>query len=272
MSDADRTAIKGHRIVTLTMNPALDIATSTATVQRTEGCCLAARYDPGGGGVNVAHVADVGRLATAILPPASAGAMVCDLSVGSGATIPADQDQWGDLKASSTNSAPESQYRFVTSWPELSPAEQGRMPRIFDGQVGSHRRRQVAVPAGVPPDFIASRCPNVCAEIGETFMLTPGGGPANRVGVFPPSRVFANYASASIRTRYRGGATCRRRTRPGHTRGGCRASSCRWALGCPCLQPAAVHNALLASHRAVSAPGCHGRRRSSSRPHWGWPH
>ena len=43
-------------IVTLTMNPALDIATSTDRVLPTHKLrCAAPRYDPGGGGINVAR-------------------------------------------------------------------------------------------------------------------------------------------------------------------------------------------------------------------------
>lgn len=44
------------RIITLTMNPALDITTSVDVVRPTEKMrCGAPRYDPGGGGINVAR-------------------------------------------------------------------------------------------------------------------------------------------------------------------------------------------------------------------------
>jgi 6-phosphofructokinase 2 len=43
-------------IVTLTMNPALDIATSTDRVEPTHKLrCAPPRYDPGGGGINIAR-------------------------------------------------------------------------------------------------------------------------------------------------------------------------------------------------------------------------
>ena len=43
-------------IVTLTMNPALDIATSTDRVEPTHKLrCMMPRHDPGGGGINVAR-------------------------------------------------------------------------------------------------------------------------------------------------------------------------------------------------------------------------
>jgi 6-phosphofructokinase 2 len=49
------------RIVTLTMNPALDIATATdRVVPEHKLRCEAPRYDPGGG-INVARGARLGR-------------------------------------------------------------------------------------------------------------------------------------------------------------------------------------------------------------------
>ena len=43
-------------IVTLTMNPALDSATTTDRVEPTHKLrCSIPRYDPGGGGINVAR-------------------------------------------------------------------------------------------------------------------------------------------------------------------------------------------------------------------------
>ncbi len=57
-------------IVTLTMNPALDIATSTDRVLPTHKLrCAAPRYDPGGGGINVARaVHALGGHAVAVFP------------------------------------------------------------------------------------------------------------------------------------------------------------------------------------------------------------
>jgi len=57
-------------IVTLTMNPALDIATSTDRVVPTHKLrCSPPRYDPGGGGINVARaVHALGGDTVAIFP------------------------------------------------------------------------------------------------------------------------------------------------------------------------------------------------------------
>ena len=66
-------------IVTLTMNPALDIATATDRVVPTHKLrCEAPRYDPGGGGINVARaVHALGGDALAIFPAGgAAGEMI----------------------------------------------------------------------------------------------------------------------------------------------------------------------------------------------------
>ena len=66
-------------IVTLTMNPALDIATATDRVVPTHKLrCAAPRYDPGGGGINVARaVHALGGKAIAIFPAGgAAGEMI----------------------------------------------------------------------------------------------------------------------------------------------------------------------------------------------------
>ena len=59
-----------HPIATLTMNPALDLSTTTERVAPTHKLrCGPPRFDPGGGGINVARVVKVlGGDATAVYP------------------------------------------------------------------------------------------------------------------------------------------------------------------------------------------------------------
>ena len=61
-------------IVTLTMNPALDVTADAQVVRPTDKIrCVGARYDPGGGGVNVAQVAhNLGSSVVAVLPAGGA--------------------------------------------------------------------------------------------------------------------------------------------------------------------------------------------------------
>src|SRR5271169_2012919 len=66
-------------ILTLTMNPALDIASSTERVVPAHKLrCTPPRYDPGGGGINVARaVHALGGEAVAIFPAGgAAGEMI----------------------------------------------------------------------------------------------------------------------------------------------------------------------------------------------------
>ncbi len=59
-----------HAIATLTMNPTLDLSTATDRVVPTHKVrCAPPRFDPGGGGINVARVVKVlGGNATAVYP------------------------------------------------------------------------------------------------------------------------------------------------------------------------------------------------------------
>src|SRR5690606_27788814 len=52
----DDTALSNRPILTVTLNPALDVTTSTAKLHpRRKLRCSLPRYDPGGGGVNVSR-------------------------------------------------------------------------------------------------------------------------------------------------------------------------------------------------------------------------
>src|SRR5262245_3038682 len=77
-------------IVTLTMNPALEVSTDADVVRPTDKVrCGAARYDAGGGGVNVAKVARVlGASATAVYPAGGpTGDVLTDLLTRDGISI-----------------------------------------------------------------------------------------------------------------------------------------------------------------------------------------
>ena len=83
-------------IVTLTMNPALDIATSTDRVEPTHKLrCAPPRYDPGGGGINVARaVHALGGDAVAIFPVGGpAGEMIHHLLDQEGVASSSDRDR-----------------------------------------------------------------------------------------------------------------------------------------------------------------------------------
>jgi fructose-1-phosphate kinase PfkB-like protein len=80
----------GSTIVTLTMNPALDITMDTDRIIPTDKMrCGLPRYDPGGGGINVARIAHVlGASVLALFPAGGhAGNKVTDLVADSAVPV-----------------------------------------------------------------------------------------------------------------------------------------------------------------------------------------
>ena len=187
----DEPEVTGHRIVTLCMNPALDITTNTAEVRPTDKLrCATARYDPGGGGINVALVSEVlGASATAVFPAGGpAGELVNNLLVAEGLAVHrvsiggSTRESFNVNETSTTR-----QYRFVLPGPELTVAEQTECLLALR-RTAAKAAIVVAsgsLPPGVPEDFY-QQVANVCAELGATFLLdTSGGGLKNiKSGVF----------------------------------------------------------------------------------------
>jgi 6-phosphofructokinase 2 len=184
-------SVAGHRIVTLCMNPALDITTSTEVVRAMDKLrCAAARYDPGGGGINVAHVAQVlGAATTAVFPAGGpAGELVDKLLVAEGLTTHRIAIG-GSTRESFTidELSTARQYRFVLPGPELTLTEQ------TDCLVQLRRAAASAaivvasgsLPPGVPEDFY-QQVANVCADLGAMFLLDSSSGGLTHVnsGVF----------------------------------------------------------------------------------------
>lgn len=116
------------RIATLTLNPAMDLSTSTAQVEPTRKLrCSLPRYDPGGGGINVARVvATLGGDALAVYP---AGGPFGDMleRILAGLALPQLRVPIaGDTRESFTvdESATGKQFRFVLPGPALAASEQ----------------------------------------------------------------------------------------------------------------------------------------------------
>ncbi len=184
-------SVTGHRIVTLCMNPALDITTSTETVRPTDKLrCAAARYDPGGGGVNVANVAGVlGASPVAVFPAGGpAGEMVNNLLVAEGHAVHRIPIGGSTRESVTVNElSTKRQYRFVLPGPTLTVGEQTEC-LLQLRRAAAHASIVVAsgsLPPGVPEDFY-QQVANVCAEIGAMLLLdTSGGGLRNvNAGVF----------------------------------------------------------------------------------------
>ena len=119
-------------ILTITMNPAIDISTSVERIQPTRKLrCAPARRDPGGGGINVARVVDrLGSDATALYPAGGAcGQTLLKLveqeNIRSIA-IPIGEETREDFTVVETTTGHE--YRFVSNGPQLERDGVAQLP------------------------------------------------------------------------------------------------------------------------------------------------
>ena len=110
-------------IITLTMNPALDIATETDRVVPNHKLrCSEPRYDPGGGGINVARaVHALNGDALAIFPAGgSAGELICHLLTAEGVrylAVPVAGFTRESFNIEDRSSG--EQYRFILPGPDI---------------------------------------------------------------------------------------------------------------------------------------------------------
>jgi len=178
-------------IVTLTMNPALDITTSVARVQSAHKLrCGIAGYNAGGGGINVARVASaLGGTATAVFAAGgAAGEMITDLLTAE--LVPYERIPIaGTTRESFTvdEKCTGLQYRFVLPGPTVSDSEQTRCLQHLRSCARGARFvvASGSLPPGVAPDFY-QQVADLCVGLGVDFILdTSGAGLAHVTsGVF----------------------------------------------------------------------------------------
>jgi 6-phosphofructokinase 2 len=173
-------------IVTLTMNPALDITTNAEIVRHTDKIrCEGARYDAGGGGINVARFARaLGASVTAVYPAGGpTGAMVSNLVSESDVSV--DRVIIGAATRESFTVNERStgkQYRFVLPGPRLTFAEQALCLDKLRTAAASAKFvvASGSLPPGVPPDFY-QRVADLCRELGASLILDTSGGGLSHV-------------------------------------------------------------------------------------------
>ncbi|MFZ2176368.1 MAG: 1-phosphofructokinase family hexose kinase [Rhodococcus sp. (in: high G+C Gram-positive bacteria)] len=167
-------------IVTLTMNPALDITTSTGRVMPTSKIrCDAPRRDPGGGGVNVARVLQVlGRPATAVFPSGGhCGRALEDLVATEGVALRTVTIRGSTRESFTINEESTGlQYRFVLPGPVLTAIEQQSCLELL-ARVARDAVFVVAggsLPPGVPVDFY-QRVADLVAPLGARLIVDTSG-------------------------------------------------------------------------------------------------
>jgi 6-phosphofructokinase 2 len=174
-------------IVTLTMNPALDIATSTDRVEPTHKLrCTPPRYDPGGGGINVARaVHALGGDAVAIFPVGGpAGEMIHYLLDQEGVRHhPIAIAGFTRESLAVEDRRTGEQFRFILPGPEVSERDQERCLDQLSA-VAAEADFIVAsgsLPLGVREDFYA-RVVQLAQMLGKRFVLDTSGAALKRAG------------------------------------------------------------------------------------------
>lgn len=167
-----------YSIATLTMNPSLDAYCEVDTVSDTHKLRASGeRYEPGGGGINVARIfVRLGGNARCYYPAGGA--------IGAGFDHLVDLHQLvrnrvpiaGSTRASTTVRERSSgrEYRFVPEGPELSESEwQACLEQLAEIRC-DYLVASGSLPRGVPDDFYA-RVANVAAEAGARLVLDTSG-------------------------------------------------------------------------------------------------
>lgn len=175
------------QIVTLTMNPALDLSTSVDKVVPTHKLrCREEKTQPGGGGINISRVIRrLGTPTTAIYPSGGfTGQILTRLLENEGVQsqgIPIVQETRECFTVHETSSGKD--FRFLLPGPVLSLAEQQACADAFY-QRSAIARFMVAsgsLPPGVADDFYA-RLARRAKEHGQHFVLDTSG-PALRAAL-----------------------------------------------------------------------------------------
>jgi 6-phosphofructokinase 2 len=196
-------------IVTLTMNPALDIATSTERIEPVHKLrCAVPRYDAGGGGINVARaVHALGGEALAIFPAGgAAGEMICHLLGEEGVAhhvIAISGFTRESLAVEERSSG--RQYRFILPGPMIGLDDQQRCLEALSGAAPAAEFivASGSLPPGVAQDFYA-RVAELAKRHGKRFVLDTSGVALEQAGrgIFllkPSLRELAELTGRDIR-------------------------------------------------------------------------
>jgi 6-phosphofructokinase 2 len=147
------------RIVTLTVNPALDVAMEAGEVRpghkiRTHGVM----YDPGGGGINVARVIHAlgGESVAIFVVGGYTGRFVEDMLVGSGVACQAvGVAVTTRVSLTVHETASGAEYKFVPESGLLTPSDVDRVLSTIAGLEADWLVASGSLPAGFPVDFYA---------------------------------------------------------------------------------------------------------------------
>jgi 6-phosphofructokinase 2 len=201
----------GERIVTLTLNPALDVSLLVDHVVPTHKLRTnRPRYQPGGGGINVSRVCNrLGESTTAVVPLGGppglrmSELLLDELDEAELRIVPIANDTRESLSVRSRSTG--EQYRFVLPGPEMTSAE---LEACLDAVVAAAAGCRTIVmsgslPPGVDPGFVA----DLVNRLPESSVVIDTSGPAlvaalasNAYLVKPSARELASIAHRELDT------------------------------------------------------------------------
>ncbi|MGB0085043.1 MAG: 1-phosphofructokinase family hexose kinase [Rhodomicrobiaceae bacterium] len=171
-------------ILTVTLNPAIDLTTDVDKVESGYKLrCGPARLDPGGGGVNVSRaIAKLGGASTPFVAIGGAtGEMLKSLLDAEG--VAAEWFAVGGLTRQSVvvnERSTRKQFRFALPGPQWSPAEAARVLTALEATFANGRERIAYVvasgslPPGLPDDFYHG-VGDLATRAGARFLLDTSG-------------------------------------------------------------------------------------------------
>ncbi len=184
--------MRSENIVTLTMNPAIDVSASVKHMMTDHKIrCLKTRRDPGGGGINVARTLKrFGADPLAIFPMGGASGHMLERLVAAEnvrhQSFMIERDCRANFTANEMDTG--GQYRFVLPGPTLGEEEWNAGLGLMT-QASSHGYAVASgsLPRGVPHDFYARLARNLSLLGGAKLVLDTSGPPLKHaldLGVF----------------------------------------------------------------------------------------
>jgi 6-phosphofructokinase 2 len=173
------------RLITLTLNPALDLAADAEAVVPTHKIRMHHEHaDPGGGGINVARVIhELGGDALAVLAAGGASGRVLEEMLDEAGvkrrSVPIQGRTRVSLNVQDLGSGLE--YRFVPEGPTLADAEWRSVLAVLEEVEGDWLIASGSLPNGVPDDAYA-QVAQIAARRGQPFVLDTSG-PALRAAL-----------------------------------------------------------------------------------------
>jgi len=174
--------MKTEHIVTLTMNPAIDVSASVKQIVTDHKIrCVKTRRDPGGGGINVARTLKrFGADPLAIFPMGGASGLMLERLVAAEGvrhqSFVIERDCRANFTANELDSG--GQYRFVLPGPTLGEEEwNAGLGLMTQASQSGFAVASGSLPRGVPHDFYARLARNLKVMGGAKLVLDTSGPP-----------------------------------------------------------------------------------------------